>query len=154
MRAPRGLSAAGRRAWQHAVFTLEQAGEDPELSSEAVRSFAEAVSESEALRAEWRRLGSAGIRVGPKGGVYQEPLLLAIDRAEHRVADLGDRLGLSPASRRKLGRAITGRPPGAASARDRQLRVPKRTKRAKRGGKVTELDEYLEKVRAEAYADG
>ena len=74
-------------------------------------------------RREWEALGAPGVLVGPRGGVSAHRLLGSIDRAERLAADLGDRLGLSPTARRRLGRAGAGRPPGAASARDRRATV-------------------------------
>jgi hypothetical protein len=90
------------------------------------------VSEAESPRAECSALGGSGVREGPRGGIAQEPLLFAIDRAERRVADLRAELALTPLARRKTKHATPGRPPGAASAADR-VTAPRRR------GKVTPL---------------
>jgi P27 family predicted phage terminase small subunit len=126
MRPPEGLDAAGRAAFRRAVATLAELGEPPELSADAVHAYALAVSEARTLEREWRKLGASGVREGPRGGVYEEPLLRAIDRAQRRAGELAGELGLTPAARRKLGHAVRGgRSPGAASAPDRAARPPR-----------------------------
>jgi P27 family predicted phage terminase small subunit len=119
MRPPRGLDPAGKRAWQHAHDVLVEIGEVPQLSVGAVERYARAAGLAERLRAEWESVGAPGTVTGSRGAVREHPLLLAIARAEAQVADLGDRLGLTPVSRGRLGRTV-GRPAGAASAADRR----------------------------------
>jgi P27 family predicted phage terminase small subunit len=129
LKPPEGLDATGRAAFRHAVAVLEELGEDPRLSVRTIGAYAAAESEAETLTREWRRLGASGIRRGPRGGVFEEPLLRAIDRAARRAADLAGDLGLSPAARRQLSRNV-GRPAGAASAPDRAGPPPMRTLRS------------------------
>lgn len=119
MRPPTGLDARGRAAYRHAWAVLEAVGEDPELSSDAIRRYADAVSEAAALRTAWLSSTSKPSAL--------ESLLRSIDRAEDRAGSVGADLGLTPAARRKLGRSVWGgRPQGAASAADRRTTVSRR----------------------------
>jgi hypothetical protein len=110
------------------MAALEAAGEDPQLSKGAVHRYAAAVSMAAVLERAWRAAGCPGTVVGPRGKEVEHPLVRALGRARGEAADLGDRLGLSPAARRRMGHGV-GRPPGAASAPDRTPRVPRRTTR-------------------------
>jgi hypothetical protein len=58
--------------------------------------------------------------MGPRGAMREHPLLRAIVRAEQHAHELSESLGLSPMARRRMARGV-GRPPGAASARDRAV---------------------------------
>jgi phage terminase small subunit len=133
MAPPKLPDATARAAYRHAETVLVETGEDPSLSRGLITSYALAVSEARRLQREWRKAGARGVQHGPQGGVYQDPLLLAIDRAERRGGDFAAQLGLTPASRRKLGRSVRGgRPFGQAVAADRKVVPIRRTEHERR----------------------
>ena len=125
-RPPRELDSAGRGAWREAVITLEAIGEDAQLSQGAVRRYCDAVSAWRSLVDEWERENRPVTRLGARGVLRVHPLVPAIASARTAAQEASAVLGLDPLARRRL-RSSAGRPPGAASAPDRQ--VPKRTLR-------------------------
>jgi phage terminase small subunit len=133
VRPPRGFDPTARAAFRDAVRVLEAIGEDPRLSAATIAAYARAVSTAARLRREWHAGGASGFLIGPRGGVYPNPLLHEIERAERQSAELADALGLTPLARRRLGRHV-GRPTGAASAKDRAnvVSLPRRLERPTR----------------------
>jgi P27 family predicted phage terminase small subunit len=118
MNAPRELDRVGRSVWKEAATILVDLGEDPDLSAAALRAYAHAESVASSIRSQWWADPEA-VKIGGRGAKTANPLLRELDRAERRAAELRSELGLTPAGRRKIGRALTGRPRGAASAPDR-----------------------------------
>jgi P27 family predicted phage terminase small subunit len=131
MRAPAHLTRAGRAAWREAASTLEQLGEDAELSRGALDRYAFAVSAWRELERQWFEAGRPATSLGGSTGTVEvpHPLVAQVERARLHAADLGERLGLDPQGRRKLSRrAGAGRPQGAASAADRAAPPRRRLK--------------------------
>jgi phage terminase small subunit len=128
LKPPSGLDSAGRSAWRRAVLVVERLGDDPELCGETLHAYAVACSRVVRLRREWMQAGGSAIREGPRGGVYPDPVLGSIEKAERWAFELGASLGLDPISRHRLGRSVRGRPQGATSAADRQkiVQMPQR----------------------------
>jgi P27 family predicted phage terminase small subunit len=117
--APRSLDSAGRSAWRSAVAVLREIAEDPELSASALLAYAHAESVAASLREQWR-VDPRAVLTGGRGAKAANPILRELERAEKLAAELREALGLTPAGRRRIGRAVQGgRPAGAASARDR-----------------------------------
>jgi len=125
------LTPPGRAAWREAVSTLEQLGEDAELSRGALDRYAFAVSAWRELERQWVEAGRPATSFGGSTGSVEvpHPLVGQLAQARSHAADLGERLGLDPQGRRKLSRrAGAGRPPGAASAPDRAAPPRRRLK--------------------------
>jgi phage terminase small subunit len=120
-RPPSGLNAAGRAAWREAVAVV---GDDAGFGG-AVGRYARAVDVAGRVRAEWVRGGRLIVACNPNGASGVHPVLKAVFESERMAADLGARLGLDPASAKRIwphrGR---GRPLGAVSAPDRKALPP------------------------------
>jgi hypothetical protein len=120
-RPPSGLNAAGRAAWREAVGVV---GDDVGFGG-AVGRYARAVDVAGRVRAEWVRGGRLIVACNPNGASGVHPVLKAVFESERMAADLGARLGLHPASAKRIwphrGR---GRPVGAVSAPDRLALPP------------------------------
>jgi hypothetical protein len=112
--------AAFAAALGDASRTLESIGEDPTLSTAAIERYARACADAALLRARWRRRGSPTLSTGSSQQVVVHPTVEGIRKAEREANDLGERLGLTPAARRAMGRRVTGgHPTGASQAPDR-----------------------------------
>jgi hypothetical protein len=105
-------------ALAEASQTLERIGEDPALSAAALERYARACADAALLRYRWEGRGSPTSALGSTGQAIVHPLVEGIRKAEREAADLGDRLGLTPAARKSLARRV-GHPVGAAQAPDR-----------------------------------
>jgi P27 family predicted phage terminase small subunit len=119
VRAPRDLDQVGRAAWKEAAAILAEISEDVDVNAPALRAYAHAESVAASIRGQWWADPRA-VLTGGRGAKVANPVLRELERAEKRAAELRDALGLTPTSRRKLGRALLGgRPTGSASAPDR-----------------------------------
>jgi Phage terminase, small subunit len=88
--------------------TLESIGDDPALSVGALERYARACADAALLRRRWESRGCPTSSAGGNGQVTVHPLVEGIRKAEREAADLGERLGLTPAARRAMGRRVTG----------------------------------------------
>ena len=122
MEPPRGLEAAGRRAFDHAVATLEATGDDPSLYGDAIARYARASDMAATLRRTWVARGSPTIATGSRHNPITHPLVREIADQERHVQALAEGLLLTPMARRKASR-VPGRPQGASTAPDRQRRL-------------------------------
>jgi hypothetical protein len=103
-----------------ATRTLEAIGEDPTTSTAAMERYARACADAALMRRRWVSMGSPTKTSGSTGQLVVHPMVEGVRKAEREAADLGDRLGMTPASRRAMSRRVTGgRPLGATSAPDR-----------------------------------
>src|SRR4051794_952947 len=121
MEPPRGLQAAGRQAFAHAVATLEATGDDPALYPDSIARYAHAADMTAALRRAWVARGSPTVATGSRNNPITHPLVREIADQEAHTQRLAESLLLTPMSRRKASRA-PGRPMGASTASDRQGR--------------------------------
>jgi hypothetical protein len=105
MRAPNGLAAPGKRAWQQAI----EAGDD---AREVAEAYAFAVDRAHALRQAWIKNGRPLMARGGATGkaIVTHPLVAAIDRADEIVRRLAHELELTPGAKPQGARP--GRPPG------------------------------------------
>lgn len=118
MRAPSGLGAAGKNAWEQARESIDEQAAPPQRFTEAAARFARAVDLSDRIRREWIRRKRPLLSEGGATGrvLIAHPLIEMLTHAERNAARFGRELGLDPQSRKTLG-AIKGRP---------QERVPPR----------------------------
>lgn len=122
MKAPIGLNAAGKRAYDRALAALpDNAGE---RMIDAAERFAWAVHVEEVALRKWIKAGQPIIVEHSTGVVSEHPMLKALGHAQALAARLGSLLGLDPASAKRRG-GVTGRPPGAVSAPDRTAEPPR-----------------------------
>ena len=103
-----------------ATRTLEAIGEDPGTSVAALERYARAAADAALLRRRWESRGSPTTTTGSAKQLVVHPMVEAVRKAEREAADLGERLGLTPAARRAMGRRVTGGyPAGQGRAPDR-----------------------------------
>jgi hypothetical protein len=121
LRAPRGLTAAGRRAWRDAVATLEAVGLDPALHVGTLERYAASVARLAVIEAEWRQAGSPATAKGSTGQTIAHPLLRELRDETRAVEQLADSLRSTPAA------AMAGWRRGNARSPDRQYRPPRRS---------------------------
>lgn len=106
MKAPAGLNAAGRAAWDRAMATLTEP--ERERFADVAASYAHEVDMAARLRAAWKRAKFAA----------SSDLVASIRACDRTIAHLARALRLTPASAAQTG--IPGRPIGAVSAPDRK----------------------------------
>jgi len=68
-------------------------------------------------RTEWADAGSPALMIYPNGAAAPHPLVKMIESSEVAAARAGKELGLLPGADKE--KRPVGRPPGAASARDK-----------------------------------
>jgi len=118
VRPPAGLSPAARAAYAQAEVVL---GGDAERFRTAVLSYVHAVDVAARARAAWVKEGRPFVFTQPNRAVGVDPGLRAMMDADRAAADAGARLGLDPASAKRIDpQRRPGRPLGAASAPDRR----------------------------------
>lgn len=124
MNAPRGLGSDGRRYWRQAVSTLGAAGLDVELVAEPLARACQLVDDLAAARAVW---DGQFTDIGSAGQERKHPLVGVMADLRREILEIETELALTPGGQRKLGRSpVGGRPPGAASAKDRAAWPPVR----------------------------
>ena len=111
---------AFRAALADATRTLEVIGEDPATSVAALERYSRASADAALLRHRWEAKRMPTSSTGSTGQLIVHPMVEAVRKAEREAADLGERLGLTPAARRLMGRSVMGgHPVGARQAPDR-----------------------------------
>lgn len=103
MRAPDGLGAAGKHAWERALRAIENADDEDQLYDLAA-SYAHAVDRGDKARRVWRQEGEQ-LTVSPvKGPDYAHPLLKVMDDADKLAARFAKALKIeAPGKKRHRG---------------------------------------------------
>jgi hypothetical protein len=140
VKAPKGLGAAGRKAWRGACAALEAAGLEPGLQIGALERYAASADRLAVVEAAWIELGRPTVAEGSKQQVIAHPLLRELRDETRAVAELAKQL---------LPAQPSGWPRGSARSPDRQARGPAR--RAE--GNLLYLGERVEAALAAASAD-
>jgi P27 family predicted phage terminase small subunit len=119
--APEHLGPVGRAVWTAVWAALPILS--PQLDGHTVCRYAEASDDASAARAEIETHGVVltEIIADPRGGVLghksvSNPALAALRHSDKVLTELADRLGLSPASRARLGLVISQTELAAAEA--------------------------------------
>jgi phage terminase small subunit len=81
MKAPAGLGAAGKKAWERALRAIENA-DDEDLLYDRAANYAFAVDRGDKARQMWRREGEPLLVTPTKGPDYAHPLLKVMDDAD------------------------------------------------------------------------
>lgn len=112
LKAPAGLKAAGRDAFDRAINAVEEPGR----YYDAAVVYAEAVDRHAEIVGFWKSEGCPIVALGGATGKVEQahPLLAAMNEAEKSIRQAAQVLGMDPASRNKLGSRGTGRPAGTA----------------------------------------
>jgi phage terminase small subunit len=115
---PSGLSPAARAAYTQAEEVL---GGDATRFRTALLSYVHAVDVAARARAAWVKDGRPFVFAQPNRAVGVDPGLRAMMDAARAAVDMRARLGLDPASAKRIDpQRRPGRPMGAASAPDRR----------------------------------
>ena len=114
--APSDLKSEGAHAF---LLAVEQVCNLPDWQKyeHAIVRFARAVDMVAFARAEWADAGSPALMIYPNGAAAPHPLVKMIESSEVAAARAGKELGLLPGADKE--KRPVGRPPGAASARDK-----------------------------------
>jgi phage terminase small subunit len=100
MKAPAGLGAAGKKAWERAVRAIKNADDADQLYDVAA-SYAFAVDRGDKARRVWRREGEP-LTVSPtKGPDYAHPLLKVMDDADKLAARFAKALKIEAPGKQK-----------------------------------------------------
>jgi hypothetical protein len=143
MSVPRGLDRAGKLAFREAAAIVTELGDDPELSRPALLAYARVESTVAMLREQWLA-DPRGVLVGGRGALRANPILAELAKWEKLASELRDSLALSPTGRRRAGRAVRGRPQGAASAADRRQPPTRRAGNVKLFPLPREIEEMID----------
>ena len=114
--APSDLKSEGAHAF---LLAVEQVCNLPDWQKyeHAIVRFARAVDMVAFARTEWADAGSPALMIYPNGAAAPHPLVKMIESSEVAAARAGKELGLLPGADKE--KRPVGRPPGAASARDK-----------------------------------
>ncbi len=114
--APSDLKSEGAHAF---LLAVEQVCNLPDWQKyeHAIVRFARAVDMVAFARSEWANEGSPALMIYPNGAAAPHPLVKMIESSEAAAARAGKELGLLPGADKE--KRPPGRPPGAASARDK-----------------------------------
>ena len=114
--APSDLKSEGAHAF---LLAVDQVCNLPDWQKyeHAIVRFARAVDMVAFARSEWADAGSPALMIYPNGAAAPHPLVKMIESSEVAAARAGKELGLLPGADKE--KRPVGRPPGAASARDK-----------------------------------
>jgi hypothetical protein len=120
MRTPAGLGPDGKRALRRAIATMEATGTDADLFEEPLTRLAELHDDLALARRRWVAKRRPMSEKGSTGQQIPSVYLRVMSDLRKEISGLETELALTVLSQRKAGRAVRGRPPGAASAADRR----------------------------------